>query len=207
MKKIVVIDGHPAIRVALRSYLEKNAELIIADEAANGIEGVDKVKRHQPDLVILDPNLTAGDGLELIRRLKKINDELKILVLSGLDEVIYVRKTIEEGVDGFVSKSRELSVILCAVNSVLAGYRCFPVPAAGSYPLAGHADEDRLHSLSRRELAILQHIAKGFSNKQIAGLLFISEKTVSTHKARVLTKLNLRTSIDLARYARERNLV
>ena len=207
MKKIVVIDGHPAIRVALRSYLEKNAELIIADEAANGIEGVDKVKRHQPDLVILDPNLTAGDGLELIRRLKKINDELKILVLSGLDEVIYVRKTIEEGVDGFVSKSRELSVILCAVNSVLAGYRCFPVPAAGSYPLAGHADEDRLHSLSRRELAILQHIAKGFSNKQIAGLLFISEKTVSTHKARVLTKHNLRTSIDLARYARERNLV
>lgn len=207
MKKLLVIDGHPAIRVALRSYLEKHEGLSVVDEAGDAVDAIDKVKRHQPDLVILDPNLATGDGLGLMTRLRALCNELKILVLCALDDSVYIRKIIEEGADGFVSKTRELSVVLSAVNSLLAGYRCFPGPSSGANQFAMQQDNDLLHSLSRRELIILQHIAKGFSNKQIAGMLFISEKTVSTHKSRVLTKLNLKTAIDIACYARERNLV
>lgn len=205
MKRLVVIDAHPAIRVALKAYLEGHGELSVVDEAATTTEGVEKVRQHSPDLVILDPNLTGGDGLGLIRRIKLSCEGVRILILAAQEEPIYLRKAMEEGADGFVGKSRDMVVVLNTVNAVLSGYRCFPGGHAGQTSIC--AAESRLMTLSMRELTVLQHIARGYSNKQIAALLFISEKTVSTHKARVLTKLNLKTAIDLAQYARDRNLV
>ncbi|GGY19096.1 response regulator transcription factor [Paludibacterium paludis] len=205
MKRLVVIDAHPAIRVAVRAYLEEHGDLMVVDEAGNAVEGIETVRKQRPDLVILDPNLSGGDGLGLIRRLKLSCEGVRILILAGQEEAVYLRKAMEEGVDGFVGKSRDMSVVLNTVNAVLSGYRCFP--GGGGDQTSLRTVDERLMTLSMRELTVLQHIARGYSNKQIATLLFISEKTVSTHKARVLTKLNLKTVIDLAQYARDRNLV
>ena len=209
MKKIIVIDDHPVIVVAIKACLEKTGDLSVVNVSDNGQDGLEKIKQHQPDLVVLDLFLPKTDGLGMIRRIKAVNDKIKVLVLTGHEEGLYAAKASEEGANGFVTKSKEMHEIVNTVRALLAGYNCFPAEhliAAqnrGGYGKPG----DALASLTVRELAIMRYIAKGYSNKEIAGMFFISQKTVSTYKARVLTKLKLKNSIGIAEFAREMGVI
>lgn len=209
MKKIIVIDDHPVIVVAIKACLENTGDLSVVDVSDNGQEGLEKIKRHQPDLVILDLFLPKTDGLGMIRRIKAFNEKIKVLVLTGHEEGLYAAKAAEEGANGFVTKSKDMTEIVNTVRALLAGYNCFPAEhliaaqGTGNYLKASEA----LSSLTVRELAIMRYIAKGYSNKEIATMFFISQKTVSTYKARVLTKLRLKNAIAIAEYAREMGVV
>jgi DNA-binding NarL/FixJ family response regulator len=209
MKKIIVIDDHPVIIVAIRACLEKAGDLSVVDVSDNGQDGLEKVKLHQPDLVILDLFLPKTDGLGLIRRIKGVNDQIKIMILTGHDEGLYAAKASEEGANGFVTKSKDMMEINNTVRALLAGYNCFPaehlIAAQSRTPYSKHSDA--LSSLTVRELAIMRYLAKGYCNKEIAIMFFISQKTVSTYKSRVLTKLKLKNSIEIAEYAREMGII
>jgi DNA-binding NarL/FixJ family response regulator len=209
MKKIIVIDDHPVIVVAIKACLENTGDLSVIDVSDNGQDGLEKVRRHQPDLVVLDLFLPKTDGLGLIRRIKAVNDNIKVLVLTGHEEGLYAAKAAEEGANGFVTKSKDTNEIVNTVRALLAGYNCFPaehlIAAQGG---SGYSKiSDSLSALTVRELAIMRYIAKGYSNKEIAAMFFISQKTVSTYKARVLTKLKLKNSIAIAEYARQMGVV
>ena len=210
MKKIIVIDDHPVIVLALKTCLETAGDLSVVEVSDNGQDGLEKVKKHQPDLVILDLFLPRTDGLGMIRRIKSVSEKIKVLVLTGHEEGLYAAKAAEEGANGFVTKSKDMTEIGNTVRALLAGYNCFPaahlIAAQGGNPQAMKAS-DALTSLTVRELAIMRYIAKGYSNKEIAAMFFISQKTVSTYKARVLTKLKLKNSIAIAEYAREMGVV
>lgn len=209
MKKIIVIDDHPVIVVAIKACLENTGDLSVVDVSDNGQDGLEKVRRHQPDLVVLDLFLPKTDGLGLIRRIKAINDNIKVLVLTGHEEGLYAAKAAEEGANGFVTKSKDTNEIVNTVRALLAGYNCFPAEHLIAAQGGGGYNKisDSLSSLTVRELAIMRYIAKGYSNKEIASMFFISQKTVSTYKARVLTKLKLKNSIAIAEYARQMGIV
>ncbi|WP_028537197.1 response regulator transcription factor [Paludibacterium yongneupense] len=210
MKKIIVIDDHPVIVVAIRVCLEKTGDLSVVDVADSGPEGLEKVRTHQPDLVILDLFLPKTDGLGMIRRIKAVSDKIKVLVLTGHEEGLYAAKSAQEGANGFVTKSKDMDEIVNTTRAILAGYNCFPsedtLVAQARNPYGSKAGAE-LTSLTVRELAIMRYIAKGYSNKEIATMFFISQKTVSTYKARVLGKLKLKNSIAIAEYAREMGVI
>lgn len=197
MSKVVVVDDHPPIRLALKTYLEQQGGYSVVDEVGGG-NALTSVRQYHPDLVILDLALSTSDGLTLIRQVKAIDAKIKVLVLSSREERICVSSAAEQGANGYASKSCSMEEILCIVKLVLAGYRCFP----------GESLErtKAVPSLSRRELSVLSFIAQGGRNKDIAKALFISPKTVSTYKMRLLTKLNLKTTLDLVEYARMNGL-
>lgn len=201
MNTIMVVDDHPAICLALRSYIGQSGQLRVVSEASNGNEAMGKIRQERPDLVIVDLMLANSDGLELIRQIRQFDPLIRILVLSAREERVYIARAQEQGANGYVFKSRPLEDVLHAVQVVLTGYHCFPVDP-------GLIDDGcpETDSLSRRELAVLNHIARGCRNKDIAALLFISPKTVSTYKMRLLDKLKLRTTLDLAEYARSNGL-
>jgi DNA-binding NarL/FixJ family response regulator len=193
MCTVVVVDDHPPIRMALRTYLDQEGRCQVVAESC-GVDALSCVRTHNPDLVILDLALASSDGLGLIRQIALIDAKIKVLVLSAREERIYITRAAEQGAWGYVSKSSSMQEILYAVQLVCAGYRCFPgcgTPVTKTGPV-----------LSRRELAVLRFIAQGGRNKDIAQALFISPKTVSTYKMRLLTKLSLKTTLDLVEYAR-----
>lgn len=197
MCTVVVIDDHPPIRLALKTYLEQEGRCRVVGESG-GADALSCVRTHRPDLVILDLALSSFDGLGLIRQVCLVDGNIRVLVLSSRDESIYVTRAAEQGASGYVSKASSMQEILYAVQLVRCGYRCFPGGVGQSTPFAP--------VLSRRELAVLRFIAGGSRNKDIAQALFISPKTVSTYKMRLLTKLNLRTTLDLVEYARMNGL-
>lgn len=209
MKKVIVIDDHPAIRLAIRGLLEKWEEFSVVEEADNGQEGLEKIRQVKPDLVVLDLCLPRSDGLALIRRIKGVDDKIKILVLTGQEERIYAVKSAEEGANGYVTKSKDMMEVYNAVNAVMSGYNCFPSddPGVAQGRVNYGKAPDALSTLSVRELAIMRYIAKGYSNKEIAEIFYISQKTVSTYKARVLVKLKLKNSIAIAEFAKTHGLV
>lgn len=209
MRKVIVIDDHPAIRLAIKELLEKWQEYTVVDEAEGGQEGLEKIRQYKPDLVILDLCLPRSDGLALIRRIKAIDEKIKILVLTGQEERIYAIKSAEEGANGYVTKSKDMMEVYNAASAILAGYNCFPSEdlAASQTRSTYGKTSDALSSLSVRELAIMRYIAKGYSNKEIASIFYISQKTVSTYKARVLAKLKLKNSIAIAEYAKSNGLI
>jgi two-component system response regulator FimZ (fimbrial Z protein)/two-component system response regulator EvgA len=197
MCTVVVIDDHPPIRMALKSYLEREGGCRVVGEG-NGTDALACVRTHNPDLVILDLALSFSDGLGLIRQICALEPKVKVLVLSAREERIFITRAAEQGASGYVSKSSSMEEILSAVQLVRSGYRCFPG--------GGHAGGRNVPVLSRRELAVLRFIAQGGRNKDIAQSLFISPKTVSTYKIRLLNKLNLKTTLDLVEYARMNGL-
>jgi two-component system response regulator EvgA len=209
MKKIIVIDDHPVIVVAIKACLDKTGDLTVVDVSDNGLDGLEKVKQHLPDLVVLDLFLPKTDGLGMIRRIKSVSEKIRVLVLTGHEEGLYASKAAEEGANGFVTKSKDMSEIVNTVRALLAGYNCFPAEhlVAAQIRAPYCKASDALASLTVRELAIMRYIAKGYSNKEIAAMFFISQKTVSTYKARVLAKLKLKNAIGIAEYAREMGVI
>ncbi|MFA9441718.1 response regulator [Uliginosibacterium sp. sgz301328] len=204
VKSVVLIDDHPAVRVAIRSILESQGTLSVVAEAGEGVEGLDKVRKFAPDLVVVDLSLPDIDGLELIHRIKSYNSAVRVLVLSARDERLYAVKVMQAGGNGFVNKTKDISDILHAATVVTSGFNCFPVLHVGS---SGNGDPDLLSKLSVREMTVLLGLAVGDSNKDLADKLCLSQKTISTYKMRILEKLHLSSVADLVTFAKTNHLV
>lgn len=205
MKSVIVIDDHPVVAMAVKVCFEKTDDFLVIGEAMEGPIGVDLVRRMQPDLVVLDLALAGMDGLTLMGYLRKCDNVPKILVLSARDESIYINRAAEAGANGFVSKAAPLDTLVQAARSILAGFRIFPESSATA--LRKQPGGITPEELSCRELAVLSYIAHGYRNKDIASRLFLSPKTVSTYKVRLMNKLGLDRVLDLIDYARAHGIV
>lgn len=205
MSTILVIDDHPAFRMVIKMQLMQLLGVEDVIEADNGQSAVEMARVHTPELAILDLDIPRISGLDVIPRLRLVHPPIRVMVLSGHDPATFAPRAMRSGVHGFVGKSQEMKEIMRGVEAVLAGYTVFPVAAngAGIAAVSGTSgDEQRIRLLSDKELVILQMLSKGMSNKAIGDALFISNKTVSSHKTRIMQKLCVKSLVELIDLAR-----
>ncbi|HBO1082825.1 TPA: response regulator [Pseudomonas aeruginosa] len=207
MSRILIVDDHPVIRMAMKMLLEAEGHQIVGD-TDNGVDAISLGRELKPDLVILDIGIPRLDGLEVISRLMVLALPLKILVLTGQSASLFALRSMQAGAAGFVCKQGGLAELVTAVNAVASGYSYFPSSAMRPVQQGAYSDDvELLGRLSDREVSVLQYLSQGYSNKQISEQVFISNKTVSTYKARLLLKLNAGSLVDLIEFAKRNTLI
>jgi DNA-binding NarL/FixJ family response regulator len=204
MTRILVVDDHAIVRTGLRRLL-KARDVEIA-EATSGEEALASLRPPLPDLVILDLNLPALGGLELLRRLLRVHGELRILVFSQHAEPIYAAKALEAGARGFVSKNALPEELLEAIDTILAGGTAVEKIILRGMAIRDGMDDAYLKPLSERDLEILRLLAAGDTMTDIAAKLGIAYKTVANTVGRIKEKLGVAHTADLIRLAVGRGL-
>lgn len=208
MCKALVVDDHPFVRASVKMVLQTSRfEEIV--EADNGVEALQLVRKHVPNLIVLDISMPLMDGVEVIRRVCGLALPCKILVLTALEPSFYAQRCMIAGAAGYVQKTSNLDELARAVKVIMDGYSYYPVLSTSTvHRLDSQLSEQNLiQSLSNRELAILQQLARGFSNKEIGEAMLLSNKTVSTYKSRIIEKLNVKSVVYLADFAKRNNLI
>lgn len=209
MTHILIVDDHAIVRHGIRQTLALCPSFDICGEAENGWEAIEQVRHHAFDLVLLDMSLPGPSGVELIRRLHQEQPQLRILVLSMHREGQLAAKALKAGASGYLTKGCEPEILLIAVKKVAAGGR-FIEPGMAEEMVLGFSlsGEKQPHEyLSKRENQVLLLLAAGRTINDIAEELALSAKTVSTHKAKLMHKLNVENSAQLIRYAMQNGLV
>ena len=208
MNKVLIVDDHPVARLAVRMLMERHGYEVVA-ETDNGVDALQMVKEHVPDIVILDISMPRLDGLEVISRMTANRVGIKVLVLTSRAAGHFSMRCMQAGAAGYVCKQQDLTELLSAIKAVLSGYSYFPNQALHPVRsnLGGSTEADMVERLSGREMMVLQQLARGKSNKEIADGMFLSNKTVSTYKTRLLLKLNARSLVDLIELAQRNGLV
>ena len=198
MNKVLIVDDHPVIRLAVRMLMERHGYEVVA-ESDNGVDALQLTREYLPDIVILDIGIPKLDGLEVIARMTLASPASKVLVLTSQAPGHFSMRCMQAGAAGYVCKQQELTELLSAIKAVLSGYSYFPNQALhkGRSGTGGATEMEMVERLSGREMMVLQQLARGKSNKEIADSMFLSNKTVSTYKSRLLLKLNARSLVCL----------
>ncbi|MBP0594866.1 response regulator transcription factor [Paraburkholderia sp. LEh10] len=203
MASILIVDDHPAFRLVIKTHLLQLLGTQQVLEADNGQSAMEMARQYTPDLTILDLDIPRINGLDVLARLKAAHPGMRVLILSSHDAGTFISRAMRAGAQGFVSKSQDVKEIMRSVEAVMSGYSVFPVAPSASGGSVQHAARDgKLERLSDKELVILQMLAKGMSNKSIGDALFISNKTVSSHKTRLMNKVGVETLVELVDFAR-----
>ena len=208
MNTIFIVDDHPVIRLAIRMLLEHEGYEIVG-ETDNGVDAMQMIRECVPDLIILDISIPKLDGLEVLARFNAMNSTLKTLVLTAQSPALFAMRCMQSGAAGYVCKQEELSELVSAIKAVFSGYNYFPSQALPPENIEGHnSSELELFKLvNDRELMVLKLFAQGKTNKEIATGMFLSNKTVSTYKKRLMQKLKANSLVDLIELAKRNALV
>ncbi|MEL6496032.1 MAG: response regulator transcription factor [Cyanobacteria bacterium J06623_7] len=212
MIRLLLVDDQSIIREGLSSLLATQPDLEIIGEAANGEEAIQQSLTLSPDVVLMDIRMPVMDGVAAIRLLKERSPEIKILVLTTFDDDLYVAQAMTYGADGYLLKDTPSQELARAIRAVKQGYTqmgpgLFPkaltnLPNSSS-ETAVQSDLPQLTELTNREQEVLQLIATGHSNKEIAAQLYITERTVKNHVNSILRTLNLRDRTQAAIFANQ----
>lgn len=196
--KIYIVDDHDRFREGLRRLIEHVGPYEVIGEAANGREALAAFKKLSPDVVIVDLEMPEMDGPSLIRLMKDIHMEAKILVLSQANEHRRLRELIEVGIDAHVLKIEESTEILKALRSVTRGEKYFSAKLGSSfYQLLSSSEtaaSDASSTISEREMQVARLVAAGHTNKQVGHLLGCSENTIKSHKTNIMRKIGVHNS-------------
>jgi len=209
MAKILIADDHAIFRSGLRELLSACPSISLIDEASSGTEVLKKFQAVSYDCVLLDIFMPGENGLEIIKRLKAFNPEVRILVLSMYSEEEYGIRALRAGASGYLTKNADPDVLKYAIRKICSGQKYISMNLAEKLSEAVKAGADkRPHErLTDRELHILVLIASGKTVTQIAGELHLSVKTVSSHRAHILEKMGMKNNSELIQYAVKNSLV
>jgi DNA-binding NarL/FixJ family response regulator len=204
--RILVADDHPIVRAGLRTLLESRPGWQVCAEAENGREAVEKAAKLKPDVAVLDISMPLLNGIEATRQLRKVSPETEILILTMHAADQMVQQALEAGARGYILKDDADRNLLAAVDAVRRHRPFLSSRLAERFsspgPPGGHPEGPRARShLTQREREIVQLLAEGKSNKEVAGVLNISVRTAETHRANIMLKLNLHSIVDLVHYA------
>lgn len=202
--RILLADDHQIVRDGLKRILAATPDLQVAGEAASGDEALALVKANDYDIAMLDMSMPGLSGIDLIKRLRIEKPRLKLLVLSMHGEQQYAARALKAGAAGYLNKDSAGEQLVSALRRIAAGGVYITEAAAATLLQAGKSAHD---ALSDREFEVLRLLVEGLGPTDIAGRLHLSVKTVSTHKTRILEKLNLKSTAELVRYALEHRLV
>lgn len=210
--KIMLVEDHEIVRQGLRALLEAESGMQVIGETGDGLEALRLVTQLQPDVLVLDLSLPGLHGLEVVRAVRKQAPQTRVVILSMHATEAHVLQALRNGADGYVLKDCNASVLVQALREVAAGrrYLC-PTLSARAVEAYGEsfpeAPLDQHEELTMREREVLQLAAEGQTTAQIAARLFISPRTVESHRGHLMHKLGLHTHTDLIRYALRRGLV
>lgn len=202
--KVMLVDDHPAMLMALKSMLFNQLPFEVVAQAQNGEECLSLIKTTQPDVVILDLDMPKTDGFDVIRRIGILYPDIRMLILSSLDEQVYGGRVRSLGGHGFVNKTASANIILAACVAVSQGYTFFSTGRNGQAALS---DSEKIALISDRELQVMKYLAKGRSNNEISDNLNISSKTVATYKQRLFEKLGVNNIADLVLFCRNNRVI
>ena len=209
MTTLLMVDDHALVRKGLRAIVQEDLPNVNVEEAGTAREGLEALRQHPADAVVLDLGLPDHTGLDLLKRIHQEWPRLPVLILSMYDEEQYGLRAMRAGASGYLSKGSAPENLVFALKKILHGGRY--VSANLGERLAAHVSgdlQDEPHqALSDREYQVLRLIASGKSVSDIAGELSLSVKTVSTHRARILQKMGLKHNADLTHYAMSKGLV
>jgi len=207
MQNVLIVDDHPVVRLSVRLLLEKDGLTVVA-ETGDGLDAISLIKQYKPDLVVIDIDIPSLNGIDVIQRLRKNDYQGGMLVLSGKDDDHYIKRCAAAGADGFISKKNQLAELHDAVRALRSGYGYFPRALARLVVTLTDADSDKnkIAELSAKELQVLNHLAKGEKVIDIGLLMYISDKTVSTYKSRMMQKLGLKNMMEFYDFVQRNNL-
>jgi DNA-binding NarL/FixJ family response regulator len=212
--RILVADDHHVVRTGLRSLLESHTGWQVCAEAANGREAVEQACKLRPDVAVLDIAMPQMNGVEATRQIRKFCPETEILVLTMHDSELLVREVLEAGALGYILKDDADLNLIAAVEALsrhqpFLSSRVSEVAAQADVQpgTAKSGDRSPRSRLTPREREILQLLAEGKSNKEIAGFLGISVKTAETHRANIMLKMDFHSITELVRYAVRNNII
>jgi DNA-binding NarL/FixJ family response regulator len=209
MIRVLIADDHGIVRSGLRMLIDRQLDMEVVAEADDGVTALESTQSHRPDVVVLDVSMPRMTGLQAAREIRSHVPETRVLLLSMHDDERYFLEGLASGASGYVLKRAADTDLIGAVRTV-AGGRTF---------LSGHAQRELMDEwleggraephdpLTPRELEVVKLIAEAYTNRQIAETLKLSEKTVESHRANVLSKLGMRDRVELVRYAIRRGLV
>jgi len=208
MKSVLIVDDHPVVRGAVKIVLKLEGYKRI-HEAACGNEVLPMIREHKPDLVVLDLGLPSLDGLEVLARIQMEEAHCRVVVFTGQEAAFFQDRCMRAGAMAYVPKTNDLQHLHKAVHAVMAGYTYFTRLPSSTVSLTQvqRSEKQMIDSLSDRELSIFLHLARGTSNKEIARMMHLSHKTVSTYKTRLTEKLNVQSPVHLRDYASRHNLL
>jgi DNA-binding NarL/FixJ family response regulator len=200
MLRILVADDHTIVRSGLKMLIERQDSMRVVAEAGDGVDALAAAQRERPDVAILDVAMPRMTGIQAAREIRAHSPDTAVLLLSMHDDERYVHEALRAGASGYVLKSQADAELIEAVRAVAGG---------GRYVSDIDADLDAAppDPLTPRELDVVKLVAEAYTNRQIAEILNVSEKTVESHRANVLSKLGMRDRVELVRYAIKRGLV
>lgn len=207
--RLLIADDHTLMREGLKQLFAMLDDVLLVGEAVNGTQVLERLRSGDVDLLLLDMNMPGMSGDGLISRIRAQYSDVRILVLSMHNEPQIAARALKAGASGYLTKDGNPESLIEAVRRVSAGGRFLDSSIAQSlaYESSGLTDEPRHSCLSDREYQIMQLLAKGNSLNEIADMLFISNKTVSTHKVRMMEKMGFKSTVDLVHYVIEHNLI
>ena len=210
----LVVDDQPLVRAGLGVILDAQPDLAVVGEAGDGMAAVHAAARLQPDVVLMDIRMPVLDGLEATRRIVAAHGDCRVMILSTFDTDEYVFEALRAGASGFLLKDAPREELVNAVRVVAAGEALLAPSVTrrliGEFarrPPPRGAGPDALTSLTRREREVLEQMARGLSNAEMAATLYVGEATVKSHVAHVLMKLGLRDRVQAVIFAYESGLV
>lgn len=210
--KVVIADDHTLMRSGLKLMLANQPDISVVGEAADGAEALKLVETLRPDIVLLDVSMPEMNGLECMKRIREIDDAVKVILLTMHEDIRYLKEGFAAGASGYVLKKAADDVLYEAIRAVWAGEVFVQNSMAQSLVCELKQRRDRpsvadTKPLSEQEKRVLSLIAMGHSNAEIAEQLVVSTRTVETYKYRIMDKLNTKKRADLVKYAIEQGLV
>jgi len=218
--RILIADDHALLRQGIKNVLSLEADLEVIGEAADGEEAVRKASELVPDIILLDINMPRGNGLEVTKKLSVAQPDVKCVVLTIHDDENYVFEVIKAGAVGYLLKDVEPSMLIKAIRAIAEGESfIYPTLARKLFSEVNRREAERRHEsvdmlrrrkeerLTYREVEVLQLVAKGLSNQEMAQRLFLSEKTVKNHLTNIFRKINVTDRTQAVLYAIKQKIV
>ncbi|WP_339447655.1 response regulator transcription factor [Pseudomonas sp. EA_5y_Pfl2_R50] len=208
MRSALIVDDHPVVRAAVRIVLQAEGFQHI-HEASSGSEVVSLIRKHSPQLVVLDLQLPTLDGLDVLARIRGNELPCRVLVFTSHDPAFYQERCLRAGAMAFVTKTNQLQQLHKAIQAVMSGYTYFTAltDSVGTLNPLHSTEKQMINQLSDRELNIFVQLGQGRANKTIAEEMHLSHKTISTYKTRLMKKLGIKAAVHLRDFARRNHLI
>jgi len=207
--RILLVDDHVVVREGIKRIFDERPGEAFFGEAGSAHEALKLIQERVWDVVVLDISLGGENGLDILKEIKKIHPKLPVLILSMHSEELYARRAFKEGASGYITKGSSRTEIVNAINKVIVGRKYVsPVFAEKLVADIARGIEGAPHAiLSDREFEVMRLIGSGKTVSEIAELLSLSDRTISTYRARILEKMKMKTNAELIRYVIENKLI
>lgn len=208
--KVMLADDHILMREGIRQLLECDDSVEIVGEVSNGEQCMQMIYKVKPEVLLLDINMPVKNGIEVLREIRNNKWNIKVLILTVHNEIEYLLKAMDIGVDGYILKESEFSELKKAINTVMSGEIYIQpslIPLLNSRMVSRDKDKDKIDELTKRELEVLIEVANGKLNKEIANELKISERTVKNHISNIFKKIDVSDRTQAAVFAIKNDLI